>query len=213
MLDRQKAYALDEAVSLLKSFKSAKFDETVELSLELGIDPKQSDQQVRGSVSLPNGIGKNVRVVVFAEGEKAEQARAAGADHVGTTDLAQRVEGGWADFDVALATPEVMKIVGKLGRFLGPKGLMPSPKSGTVRPDIGQAVREFKAGKVEVRNDSGGNIHAPVGKVSFSKEALLQNIQEVLDYITRSKPPSSKGRYIKSAVLSSTMGPGIKLSV
>ena len=210
-VDREKVYSLDEAVGLLKSVVSARFDETVEVAVQLGVDPRQSDQQVRGSVSLPNGIGKSLRVAVFAEGAQAEEARRAGADHVGSSELIERVEGGWTDFDVALATPEMMRQLGRIGRQLGPKGLMPSPKNGTVRSDMAEAVREFKAGKIEVRNDSGGNVHAPVGKLSFGKEALIENIQEVLDYLVRLKPQAAKGRYMESIVVSSTMGPGVKV--
>jgi len=212
-VDREKVYSLDEAVALLKAVGTARFDETVEVAVQLGVDPKQSDQQVRGSVSLPSGIGKSLRVAVFAEGQQADEARAAGAEHVGSSELIERVEGGWADFDVALATPEMMRQLGRIGRHLGPKGLMPSPKNGTVRSDIGAAVREFKAGKVEVRNDSGGNVHVPVGKLSFSNEAIVANIRELLDYVVRLRPQSAKGKYLESVVVSSTMGPGVKVAV
>jgi large subunit ribosomal protein L1 len=212
-VDREKVYSLDEAVALLKAVGTARFDETVEVAVQLGVDPKQSDQQVRGSVSLPSGIGKSLRVAVFVEGQQADEARAAGAEHVGGSELIERVEGGWADFDVALATPEMMRQLGRIGRHLGPKGLMPSPKNGTVRSDIGAAVREFKAGKVEVRNDSGGNVHVPVGKLSFSNEAIVANIRELLDYVVRLRPQSAKGKYLESVVVSSTMGPGVKVAV
>ena len=212
-VDREKVYPLDEAVAALKAVGTARFDETVELAVMLGIDPKQSDQQVRGSVSLPSGIGKSLRVAVFAEGQQADDARAAGAEHVGGSDLIERVEGGWTDFDVALATPEMMRQMGRIGRRLGPKGLMPSPKNGTVRSDIDVAVLEFMAGKVEVRNDSGGNVHVPVGKLSFSNEAIVANIRELLDYLVRLRPRSAKGRYLESIVVSSTMGPGVKVAV
>lgn len=210
-VDRDQSYELREALELLKSVKTARFDETVDLVVQLGIDPRQSDQQVRGSVSLPNGLGKSQRVVVFAEGENAEAAREAGADEVGSEDLVERVQGGWTDFDVALATPDMMRTIGKLGRVLGPRGLMPSPKNGTVTADIGAAVGEFKAGKMEVRNDSGGNVHVPVGKMSFETDALIENIQALFDYLVRSRPPTLKGRYFHKVVLSSTMGPGIKV--
>ena len=212
-VDREEVHPLDEAVGILKSIGSAGFDESVEVAVQLGIDPRHSDQQVRGSVSLPNGIGKSLRVAAFAEGQAAEEALAAGADHVGGGDLIERVLGGWADFDVALATPEMMRQLGKVGRILGPKGLMPSPKNGTVRSDMAEAVQEFKAGRIEVRSDSGGNVHAPAGKLSFSKEALEQNIRELVEHLMRLKPQGAKGRYIKGIVVSSTMGPGIKVSV
>lgn len=210
-MDREREYTLGEAIGLLKSARPARFDESVELAVQLGIDPRHSDQQVRGAVSLPNGIGKALRVAVFAEGEKAEQARQAGAEVVGGQELADRVGEGWTEFDVALATPDMMRILGRLGRVLGPRGLMPTPKNGTVREDIAEAVGEFKAGKVEVRNDSGGNVHASVGKVSFSSEALEQNVRELMEYLQRLKPAGCKGKYVRRAVLSSTMGPGVKI--
>ena len=175
-VDKTRKYSLTEALEMLMDFKHAKFDESVELSINLGIDPRQSDQQIRGSLSLPHGIGKEVRVIVFAEGEAAEQAAEAGADEVGSTELAEKIQGGWLDFDVALATPDMMRVVGRLGRVLGPQGKMPSPKSGTVTPDIATAVREFKAGKIEFRNDSGGCLHIVVGKLSFTNEQLQENI-------------------------------------
>jgi len=212
-VDRHKVYALDEAVSVLKSQRPVRFDETVELAVELGIDARQNDQQVRGAVSLPNGIGRSRCVAVFAEGEKADEARQAGAEHVGGADLIERVQEGWSEFDVALATPDMMRQIGKLGRQLGPRGLMPSPKNGTLRDDIGQAVKEFKAGKIELRNDSGGNVHAPVGKLSFSAEALLENTRALLDLLVQMKPQRIKGKYFKTIVLSSTMGPGVKVGV
>lgn len=212
-VDREKDYSLEEAVELLKTLRSARFDETVEIAIELGIDPKQNDQQVRGSVSLPNGAGRERRVAVFAEGQNAEQARQAGADFVGDQDLIERVEGGWTEFDVALATPEMMRRIGRLGRRLGPKGLMPSPKNATVREDIAEAVKEFKAGKVELRNDSGGNIHAPVGKLSFSVQAIVENVRAVLDLLQQIKPQRTRSRYLKAGVLSSSMGPGVKIGV
>ena len=212
-VDREKDYSLEEAVELLKTLRSARFDETVEIAIELGIDPKQNDQQVRGSVSLPNGAGRERRVAVFAEGQNAEQARQAGADFVGDQDLIERVEGGWTEFDVALATPEMMRRIGRLGRRLGPKGLMPSPKNATVREAIAEAVKEFKAGKVELRNDSGGNIHAPVGKLSFSVQAIVENVRAVLDLLQQIKPQRTRSRYLKAGVLSSSMGPGVKIGV
>ena len=212
-VDREKLYPLDEAVALLKSLAPAQFDETIELAVQLGIDPKQSEQQVRTAITLPNGIGKSMHVVVFAEGEDAEQAREAGADEVGSDEMVERVEGGWTDFDVALATPPMMRKIGKLGRFLGPRGLMPTPKNGTVRPDIAEAVKEFKAGKVEMRNDDGGNVHCPVGKLSFSNEAIAENVREAIEHLLRNKPIGVKGQYLGNVVLSSTMSPGVKIRV
>jgi len=212
-VDSQRQYPLGEAVQVLKSLRPARFDETVEVAVQLGIDPKQTTQQVRGSVSLPHGIGKAVRVVAFATGEKAEEARQAGADAVGGTDLIERVEQGWMEFDVALAVPDMMRMLARLGRLLGPRGLMPTPKNGTVRDDIGDGVKEFKAGKVELRNDSGGNVHAPVGKLSFTAEALEENVRELLDHLMRMKPAGSKGKYVQRIVLSSTMGPGVRVIV
>ncbi len=203
---------LPEAVRLLKSFNTTKFNQTVEVSTHLGIDPKQTDQNVRGSVSLPHGIGKTVRVAVFAQGENAEKARAAGADIVGADDLAQQVKGGTMDFDVALATPDMMGVVGPLGRVLGPRGLMPSPRSGTVTTDISSAVREFKAGKVEFRNDKGGNVAVAVGKLSFSDDQLADNISAFLNYLRSIKPATAKGTYIQSITVSATMSPGIRVS-
>jgi large subunit ribosomal protein L1 len=203
---------LPEAVRLLKTFNTTKFNQTVEVSTHLGIDPKQTDQNVRGSVALPHGIGKTVRVAVFAQGENAEKARAAGADIVGADDLAQLVKGGTMDFDVALATPDMMGIVGPLGRVLGPRGLMPSPRSGTVTTDIASAVREFKAGKIEFRNDKGGNVAVPVGKLSFSEDQLSDNVNAFLGYLRSIKPATAKGTYIRSITLSATMSPGIPVS-
>ena len=200
-----------EAIKTLKNFGTTKFNQTVEVSTNLGIDPRQSDQNVRGSVALPHGIGKAVRVAVFAQGENAEKATAAGADIVGGDDLAQKVKGGFMDFDVALATPDMMGVVGPLGRVLGPRGLMPSPRSGTVAVDIASAVREFKAGKIEFRNDKGGNVAAPVGKLSFSDEQLFDNIQTFLNHLRTVKPAAAKGAYIRSVTLSATMSPGIRV--
>lgn len=212
-VDRTKEYSVEEAVGKLKELPSAKFDETVEISLKLGIDPKQSDQLLRGSYSLPKGIGKSMRVIVFAQGEKAEQAKASGAMEVGGQELVKKIEDGWLDFDVAIAAPDMMRFVGRLGRVLGPKGLMPSPKSGTVTDDITTAVREFAAGKVEYRTDSTGNVHAPVGKRSFEAKDLISNISSFLDHITASKPTTAKGRFIEKVVVSTTMGPGLKLQL
>ena len=203
---------LAEAVRQLKAFGNTKFNQTVEVSTNLGIDPRQSDQNVRGSVSLPHGIGKSVRVAVFAQGENAEKAAAAGADIVGADDLAQKVKGGFMDFDVALATPDMMGVVGPLGRVLGPRGLMPSPRSGTVTTDISSADREFKAGKIEFRNDKGGNVAAPVGKLNFTEEQLVENINSFLNHLRTVKPAAAKGSYIRSITISATMSPGIRVS-
>jgi large subunit ribosomal protein L1 len=202
---------LAEAVRQLKEFGTTKFDQTVEVSTTLGIDPRQSDQNVRGSVALPHGIGKAVRVAVFAQGDNAEKARAAGADIVGGDDLAKKVKEGFMDFDVALATPDMMGVVGPLGRVLGPRGLMPSPRSGTVTTDITSAVKEFKAGKIEFRNDKGGNVAAPVGKLSFPPEQLVENIQTFLNHLRTVKPAAAKGQYIRTITISATMSPGIRV--
>jgi large subunit ribosomal protein L1 len=202
---------LPDAVKQLKAFGTTKFNQTVEVSTNLGIDPRQSDQNVRGSVALPHGIGKSVRVAVFAQGENAEKATAAGADLVGGDDLATRIKGGFLDFDVALATPDMMGVVGPLGRLLGPRGLMPSPRSGTVTTDITSAVREFKAGKIEFRNDKGGNVAAPVGKLSFTDEQLVENINTFLNHLRTVKPAAAKGTYIRSVTVSATMSPGIRV--
>jgi large subunit ribosomal protein L1 len=203
---------LPEALRLLKTFNTTKFNQSVEVSTHLGIDPKQTDQNVRGSVALPHGIGKSVRVAVFAQGENAEKARAAGADIVGADDLAQQIKGGTMDFDVALATPDMMGVVGPLGRVLGPRGLMPSPRSGTVTTDITAAVREFKAGKIEFRNDKGGNVAVAVGKLAFSEDQLADNINAFLNYLRSLKPAAAKGTYIRSVTVSATMSPGIRVS-
>src|SRR4051794_21073164 len=204
--DSQQLYSPAEAVDLAKSLAPAKFDETVELAVRLGVDPRKADQMVRGTVALPSGTGKDVRVAVFASGDAAAAARAAGADHVGADDLAAEVEGGMLDFDVAISTPDLMPMVGKLGRVLGPRGLMPNPKTGTVTTDVAKAVEEFKGGKVEYRTDRYGNVHVPIGKVSFSAEALGANFRAVMDELQRAKPASSKGRYVKSVTLAPTMG-------
>jgi large subunit ribosomal protein L1 len=209
--DRDQLFSPVEALDLVKGLGTAKFDESIELAIRLGVDPRKADQIVRGTVALPSGTGKDVRVAVFANGEAAEAARAAGADHVGSEDLAAQVEGGMLDFDVAIATPDLMPLVGKLGRVLGPRGLMPNPKTGTVTPDVGKAVEEFKGGKVEYRTDRYGNVHVPIGKVSFDIDALRANFTAVLDEVQRSKPASAKGRYIKKISLSPTMGPSVRI--
>jgi large subunit ribosomal protein L1 len=209
--DRDQLHSPPEAVELVKSLASTKFDETVELAVRLGVDPRKADQMVRGTVALPAGTGKEVRVAVFAAGDAAAEAREAGADVVGADDLAAAVEKGELNFDVAIATPDLMPQVGRLGRILGPRGLMPNPKTGTVTPDVGRAVREFKGGRVEYRTDRYGNIHVPIGKASFSRQALLQNLQAVIDELNRAKPAASKGRYIRGVTLASTMGPGVKV--
>jgi large subunit ribosomal protein L1 len=209
--ERDRAVSARDALELVRSLAPAKFDETVEAAFRLGVDPRKADQMVRGTVSLPNGTGKSVRVAVFAAGDAAREAEAAGADIVGTDDLVARVEGGDLDFDVAIATPDLMGKVGKLGRTLGPRGLMPNPKTGTVTTDVGKAVQEFKAGKVEYRTDRNGNVHVPIGKVSFDTDALLDNYHAVLDELTRAKPAAAKGRYIKAVSAASTMGPGVKI--
>ncbi len=211
LFDRKTQYSLKDAVGLLKQMPAKKFDETVELALRLGVDPRHADQHVRGTVALPRGLGKTVRVIVFAKGEAATAAEEAGADVVGADDLAERVQGGWTDFDVAVATPDMMGTVGKLGRVLGPRGLMPNPKSGTVTPTPATAVLEAKAGRVEFRVDKQANMHVAIGKVSFAPEALLENLTAVLDTILRAKPSASKGQYVKSATISTTMSPGVRL--
>jgi len=202
-----------QAVDALKSMSKAGFDETVEVALKLGIDPKQSEQNVRGSFALPKGTGKSVKVIVFAEGEKATQAEAAGAVAVGSEDLAKRIEDGWLDFDVAIASPDMMRYVGKLGRVLGPQGKMPSPKSGTVTPDVVTAVQEFQGGKIEYRNDDQGNVHAIVGKMSFSGEDLAANVNAFIGHINNSRPATTKGTFIEKASLSATMSPAVRLAV
>jgi large subunit ribosomal protein L1 len=210
-VDPDRLYSPDEAVELLKSMATKKFDETAEVAIRLGVDPRKADQMIRGTVSLPNGTGKSARVAVFAAGDAAREAEAAGADIVGTDDLITRIEGGFMDFDVAIATPDLMGQVGKLGRTLGPRGLMPNPKTGTVTNDIGKTVSEFKAGKVEYRTDRYGNVQVPIGKASFDAKALLENYHAVLDELLRAKPAASKGKYIKSVSASTTMSPGIKI--
>jgi large subunit ribosomal protein L1 len=209
--DRDRLYPPAEALELVKSLASRNFDETVEVAFRLGIDPRKADQMIRGTVSLPHGTGKDVRVAVFATGDAAREAQEAGADIVGADDLVERVQGGFLDFDVAIATPDMMSKVGRLGRVLGPRGVMPNPKTGTVTTDVGKTVREFKAGKVEYRTDRHGNVHVPIGKVSFDLDALVANFQAVLDEILRAKPAAAKGRYIKSITASSTMGPSVRI--
>jgi large subunit ribosomal protein L1 len=210
-VDREKLYPPREAIRLLKSIPATKFDETIELNLRLGIDPRQSDQMVRGAVSLPKGTGKEVRVAVFAKGEQAKLAEEAGADAVGAEDLAERIQGGWLDFDACVASPDMMPVVGKLGRVLGPRGLMPNPKSGTVTDDVAKVVGDLKGGLVEFRTDKHGNLHLVLGKKSFAEADLAENYAVAIDEITRAKPAASKGRYLRSVTLSSTMGPGIRI--
>ena len=210
-LDPERLYSPAEAFGLVKATAKKKYDETVDVAIRLGVDPRKADQMIRGTVSLPHGTGKSARVVVFAAGDAAREAEAAGADVIGTDDLIKRIEEGFLDFDVAIATPDLMAQVGKLGRSLGPRGLMPNPKTGTVTNDIGKTVGEFKAGKVEYRTDRNGNVHVPVGKASFDSQALLENYHAVLDEILRAKPAASKGKYVRTAVASTTMGPGVKI--
>jgi large subunit ribosomal protein L1 len=211
-VDRNKQYTVEEAVGLVKELANHKFDESVDVAIRLGVDPRKADQMVRGTVSLPHGTGKTVRVAVFAAGPAAEEAREAGADIIGAKDLADRIEKeNFLDFDAAVATPDLMPVVGKLGKVLGPRGLMPNPKTGTVTTDVGRAVREIKAGKVEYRVDKQANVHLPIGKASFEPRALVENLNTVLDEVRRAKPSSSKGRYIKGVSVSSTMGPGVKV--
>jgi len=210
-IQAERAYTVEEALRLLKEMPGAKFDESVDLSFRLGVDPKHADQMVRGAVVLPNGIGKTVRVAVFAKGEKEREAREAGADIIGAEDLVERVQGGFMDFDTTIATPDLMGQVGRLGKVLGPRGLMPNPKLGTVTFDVGRAVREAKAGKIEFRVDKAGNVHAPVGKRSFSAENLIANAMALIEAIVRAKPASAKGNYLRSLTASTTMGPGIPI--
>src|SRR5574341_963920 len=210
-IDRTTLYDPRDAVRLVKGGAKAKFDETVEAAIRLGIDPKQADQQVRGTVALPAGTGKSVRVLVFAKGDKVKEAEAAGADMVGADEFVEKVQGGWTDFDVAVATPDMMGTVGRLGRILGPRGLMPNPKAGTVTFDLAKAVREIKAGKIEYRTDKFGIIHAGIGKASFTEAQLLENFTTLMDAILRAKPASAKGQFLKSVTLSTTMGPAVKV--
>ncbi len=210
-VDRERVYPLGEALSTLKELRSVKFDETVEIAARLGVDPRKSDQMVRGAVSLPHGLGTSKTVIAFAEGAAADEAREAGAAEVGGEDLAKRITEGWTDFDVVIAHPSMMKVVGKLGRVLGPQGKMPSPKSGTVTPKVGQAVGEFMAGKVEFRVDSAGNLHVPIGKASFALDKLEENATAFLNHVVSLRPATSKGIYFRNISLSTTMGPGLKV--
>ncbi len=210
-IDRSREYPLEEAVDVLKNMPSAKFDETFEFSAKLGVDPKHADQQVRGTVLLPHGTGKEVRVLVLTRGEKEVEAKQAGADYVGSSEFIEKINGGWFEFDVAIATPDMMGEVGKLGRVLGPRGLMPNPKIGTVTFDIAKAVKDSKAGKIEYRVDKGSNIHCPVGRKSFEKNRLVENVKALMTELVRAKPSSAKGKYILSIHLSSTMSPSVRL--
>lgn len=213
LIEKDKFYDPEEAIELVKKTATAKFDETVEVAFRLGVDPKHADQQVRGAVVLPFGTGKTKRVLVFAKGEKAKEAEAAGADFVGAEDMVAKIQGGWTDFDVAVATPDMMGVVGRLGKILGPKGLMPNPKVGTVTLDVTRALNEIKAGKIEYRTDKAGNIHAPIGKVSFDSEKLEKNFRTLVDTLIKVKPSAAKGQYMRSITLSTTMGPGVKVNV
>ncbi len=210
-VDRTRKYTLEEALHLVRDTARVKFDETVELAVRLGVDPRQADQNIRGTVMLPHGMGKPVRVLAFAKGDKEKEAQEAGADFVGGEDLVKKIGEGWLDFDKTVATPDMMAAVGRIGKILGPRGLMPNPKAGTVSIEIGKAVQELKAGKLEFRVDKAGNVHLPLGKVSFSEEQLLENVKTVLASLVRAKPASSKGSYIRGVALSATMGPGIKV--
>jgi len=212
-VDRKRAYPLDEAITLLKSCATAKFDESIEVALNLGVDPRHADQMVRGTADLPHGTGKTIRIAVFARGDKAEEAKAAGADIVGAEDLAQTIQGGEIAFDRCIATPDLMPVVGRLGRILGPRGLMPNPKLGTVTPNVAQAVQAAKAGQVQFRVEKSGIIHAGVGKASFAPERLADNIKAFVDAVNKAKPSGAKGTYMKRAAISSTMGPGVKVDV
>lgn len=212
-LDRTRVYEPGEAIALLKGLPPAKFDETVELHIRTGVDPRHADQVVRGSVSLPAGRGKTIRVVAFAQGDKVREAEEAGADVAGGEELVQRIQGGWLDFDVAVATPDMMGLVGRLGRVLGPRGLMPNPRSGTVTPDVGRVIREVKGGRIDFRVDKTAVIHMPVGKVSFDEDRLLQNLGAAIDAVVRAKPSAAKGIYIRSVTLTTTMGPGLRLDI
>lgn len=212
-IDTTKQYSLDEAIKILKENSFVKFDETIELAFNLGIDPRKSDQMVRGTVVLPHGVGKKVRVLVFAKGEKEKEALEAGADYVGAEDLVEKIMGGWLEFDRAVATPDIMGLVGKLGKTLGPRGLMPNPKSGTVTFDVAKAVKEIKAGKIEYKSEKAGIVHVPIGKVSFDEKKLIENAHAVINSILRAKPASSKGKYLKKISISSTMGPGLSIDL
>jgi len=211
-IEADKLYDPSEALELAKKIATAKFDETVEVAVKLGVDPRHADQQLRGAVSLPAGTGRTVKVAVFAKGEKEKEAEAAGADFVGNDDLIAKIQGGWMDFDVAVATPDMMGSVGKLGRVLGPRGLMPNPKTGTVTFDIDRAVKEIKAGKIEYRTDKNGIIHAPIGKASFTVDQLMENFTTLLDTLIKAKPAAAKGQYVRSVTISTTMGPGVAVN-
>ncbi|MBN6187452.1 50S ribosomal protein L1 [Aneurinibacillus sp. BA2021] len=213
LIDRSVAYEINEALELVKKASKAKFDETVEVAFRLGVDPRKNDQQIRGAVVLPHGTGKTQRVLVFAKGEKAKEAEAAGADYVGDEEFVTKIQQGWFEFDVVVATPDMMGTVGKLGRVLGPKGLMPNPKTGTVTFEVEKAVKEIKAGKIEYRTDKAGNIHAPIGKVSFDVEKLADNLTTLIDTLQKAKPAAAKGTYMKNITVSSTMGPGVRVAV
>ncbi len=212
LIDDKQFYEVEEAMELVKKIASAKFDETVEVAIKLGVDVKHADQQVRGAVVLPHGTGKSKSVLVFAKGDKAKEAEVAGADFVGADDLVAKIQGGWTDFDVAVATPDMMGTVGRLGKILGPKGLMPNPKVGTVTLDVTRAIHEIKAGKIEYRTDKAGNIQAPIGKASFDQNQLIENFTTLIDTLNKVKPASSKGQYMRSITISPTMGPGIKIN-
>ena len=212
LIDSQKLYDPEEAVALVKQTAKAKFDETIEISMRMGVDPRHADQQVRGTVVLPHGTGKKLTVLVFAKGAKVEEAKAAGADFVGAEDMVAKIQGGWFGFDVCVATPDMMGVVGRLGRVLGPKGLMPNPKTGTVTMDLAKAINDIKAGKVEYRVDKTAIIHCPLGKASFTEQQLGENLRTLMEAVIKAKPAAAKGTYIRSCVLSSTMGPGIKLN-
>ncbi len=213
LVDRNKSYSLKEAVEILKKCPAPKFDQSLNLALKIGIDPKKSDQQVRGTVSLPHGTGKKVTLVVIAKGDKAKEALEAGADHVGADDLLEKIKGGWTDFSALICTPDMMRELGKLGKVLGPRGLMPTPKAGTVTTDVAKAVKEVKAGKIEYKVDKTGNVNNAVGKISFKPENLVENMNVLLNAISKSKPASSKGAFFRSMYLSSTMGPGLKIDI
>jgi large subunit ribosomal protein L1 len=213
LVDRQKRYTLDEGITLLKEFPKSKFDETIEVHMNLGVDPRKAEQQIRNSIVLPNGTGKTVRVLVFAEGDKAEEARKAGAEYVGLDDLVEKIQGGWTDFDLAISTPNLMGKIGKLGKVLGPRGLMPNPKVGTVTMDLAGVVRDAKFGKVTYRVDKFSNLHVPAGKLSFELDKLKENILAILTAVMRDRPATLKGVFIKSIALTSTMNPSVKLSV
>ncbi len=212
-IDATKRYTIEEAVDIVKANASGKFNETIEVATRLGIDPRQADQQVRGTVVLPHGTGKTIRVLVLTKGDKEKEARDAGADHVGSADYVKKLSEGWLDIDTIIATPDMMGEVGKLGKILGPRGLMPNPKSGTVTFDVAKAVRESKSGKIEYRTDKAGNVQAPVGKASFAKEALVENVKTFLHELNRAKPHTAKGNYMRTITVSSTMGPGVKIDV